>query len=781
MFLFGLKKQWRIIRKRKIYYFINIFGLALGIASSVLIMLWIADEMSFEKMHENADRIMQLHKEYNMGGQPQINSSLPMPLAPSLIEEFPEISEAVRVVPQRATIRYGETAYNENNICATDQSYFSVFSIEFVQGDPSTALLDPYSMVISREKAEKYFGIENPLGRVLEYAGELEFTITGIIENIEGNTALDFDMIVPAETLYIPGSEDDSWYNHFFRTYICLGAPIQRDTLNARLTRHMRSYMPDNPTLQLLAFPIRDMHLHDPTVQSPRATYVYIFTVIGFLVLLIACINFTNVSTFVSLQRSKEIGVRKINGGGKWQLVSQFFGETFQQTFLGLVVGMMLVELFRSQFNELTGKSITIPYLEPWFILSLAGIIIVTTLLAGTYPAMLISAFKPVDAFRGRIISGKGQSRFRTFLVVLQFAISAGLIISTLTIFGQLKYMQNKDLGFDKENLIYLSLDAAQENNFTVFREKLLSHQGIEGVCMSSSLPTSIWNVIRGLTWEGYEGEDIHSFAFLSGDVELLETLGLEVISGRGFSREFSTDSSCVLINEEAAKLMGFEDPVGKAFVDDSSIRTEIIGVFRNFHGLPLTEPLEPMIITLWEQYTRYALVRLGPGNPEEAISHIEEVWTSLYPSTPFNHNFMDEHIEQQYRSELRIGKLSGAFTILAILITCIGLFAIAGHSAQRKNKEIGIRKSMGASGNSIITQFVLNYIKWVGIANLMAWPLAWIFMRNWLHNFAFRTEIRLQVFVYAALISAVVSALTVAWHAWNTSRTDPVLALKCE
>jgi ABC-type antimicrobial peptide transport system permease subunit len=781
MVQFGLKKQWRIIRKRKIYYFMNILGLSLGIASSVLILLWITDEMSFENMHENAEHIMQLHKEYSMGGQPQINASLPMPLAPSLIEEFPEISKSVRVVPQRATIRCGEEAYNENNICATDPTYFSVFSFEFIQGDPSTALLDPYSMVISREKAEKYFGEENPLGRVLEYAGELEFTITGIIENTEGNTALDFDMIVPVETLYIPGSEDDSWYNHFFRTYIFLDAPIQRDTLNARLTRHMRSYMPDNPTLRLLAFPIRDMHLHDPTAQSPRAIYVYIFTIIGFLVLLIACINFTNVSTFVSLQRSKEIGVRKINGGGKWKLVSQFFGETFQQTFLGFVLGMMLVELFRSQFNELTGKSITIPYLEPWFILSLAGIILVTTLLAGTYPAMLISAFKPVDAFRGRLITGKGQSRFRTFLVVLQFAISAGLIISTLTIFGQLKFMQNKNLGFDKENLIYLSLDAVQENNFNVFREKLLSHPGIEGVCKSSSLPTSIWNVIRGLTWEGYEGEDIHSFAFLSGDVELLETLGLELISGRGFSREFSTDSSCVLVNEEAAKLMGFEDPVGKAFVDDSSIRTEIIGVFRNFHGLPLTEPLEPMIITLWEQYSRYTLVRLRPGNPEEAVSYLEEVWTSMYPAIPFNYNFVDERIEQQYRSEMRIGKLSGAFTLLAILITCIGLFAIAGHSAQRKNKEIGIRKTMGASGKAIITQFVLNYIKWVGIANLVAWPVSWLFMRKWLNNFAFRTDVSIQVFIYAALISAAVSVLTVAWHAWNTSRTDPVLALKCE
>lgn len=781
MFLFGLKKQWRIIRKRKIYYFINIFGLALGIASSVLIMLWIADEMGHEKMHANAEQIMQLHKEYSMGGQSQVNPSLPMPLAPTLLEDFPEISEAVRVVPEQATIRYGEEAYYENSICAADPAYFSVFSFEFIQGDPSTALMEPYSMVLTREKAEKYFGDLNPLGQVLEYAGSLEFTITGVIENIEENTALDFDIIVPAETLYIPGSEDDSWYDHFFNIYIVLDAPIQKDTLDARLTRHMRSYTDGDDNGKLLAFPIRDMHLHDPTAQSPRAIYVYIFTVVGFLVLLIACINFTNVSTFVSLQRSKEIGVRKINGGGRWQLVSQFFGETFQQTFLGFVLGMMLVELFRSQFNGLTGKSITIPYLEPWFILSLAGIILITTLLAGSYPAVLISAFKPVDAFRGRIISGKGQSRFRTFLVVLQFAISAGLIISTLTIFGQLKYMQNKDLGFEKENLLYLSIDAVQENSFDVFREKLLNHPGIEGVCKSSSLPTSIWNVIRGLTWEGYEGEDIHSFAFLSGDVELLETLGLEVISGRGFSREFSLDSTCVLVNEEAAKLMGFEDPVGKAFVDDSSIRTEIIGVFRNFHGLPLTEPLEPMIINLWEEFTRYALIRIGPGNPEEAVSYLEEVWTSMYPESPFNYNFMDERIEQQYQSEIRIGKLSGAFTLLAILITCIGLFAIAGHSAQRKNKEIGIRITMGASGSSIIIRFVLNYIKWVAIANLVAWPLSWLFMRNWLNNFAFRTEVRLQVFVFAALISAIVSVLTVAWHAWNTSRTDPVLALKCE
>lgn len=779
MFLFGLKKQWRIIRKRKIYYFINIFGLALGIASSVLIVLWITDEMGHEKMHEKADRIMQLHKKYNMGGKVQINSSLPMPLAPTVKDKFPEISETVRLVPQRATISLGEDTYSENTIGAVDPSYFSVFSFDFISGDPANALREPYSMVISVEKAEKYFGDADPMGKSIEYDGSHTYTITGVIENMEGNTALDYDMVLPLETIY-QGPEVEDWYDHFFITYILLDAPVSRDSLDARLTRHIRSQMEGDATVELLAFPIRDLHLHDPTAQSPRAIYVYIFFVIGFLVLLIACINFTNVSTFVSLQRSKEIGVRKINGGGKWQLASQFFGETFQQTFLGFVMGMALVELFRSQFNELTGKSLTIPYLEPWFILSLAGIILITTLLAGSYPAVLISAFKPVDAFRGRIISGKGQARFRTSLVVLQFAISAGLIISTLTIFGQLRYMQNKNLGFEKENLLYLSLEETHRNNYEVFREKLLAHPGIEKVCQSSSLPTSVWNVIRGLSWEGYEGEDIHSFAFLSGDEDLVETLGLEVIQGRGFSRQFPMDSARVLINEEAVRLMGLEDPVGKAFVDDS-FRMEILGVFRNFHGLPLTEPLEPMIINLWDDYLRFTLVRLAPGNPQEALAHMEKVWTDLYPEIPYSHTFMDERIERQYRSESRIGKLSGAFTILAILITCIGLFAIAGHAAQRKNKEIGIRKTMGASEQSILIRFVFIYLRWVAIANLLAWPIAWLFIRNWLDNFAFRMEIQLQVFIYAALISALVSVLTVTWHARNTSRTDPVLALKCE
>jgi hypothetical protein len=413
-------------------------------------------------------------------------------------------------------------------------------------------------------------------------------------------------------------------------------------------------------------------------------------------------------------------------------------------------------------------------------LLSLAGLILITTLLAGAYPAILISSFKPIDAFRGRIIAGKGRAHLRTVLLVFQFSIAVGLTITTLTIYKQVGYMQNKNLGFDKENLLYMSFDDSQQLNYRVFKEEALAHPQIRHICRTSSLPTSIWNIVRGLNWEGHDEEELSAFTFLAGDQDLIPVLGLEILSGRGFSADFTNDSNRVLINEEAASMMGFDDPVGKAFVDDSS-DTEIIGLFRNFHGLPLTEPLEPMIITPWSEFFRYILIRLHPGNPKESIAYLEEWWERLYPEIPFEYDFMDERINRQYRSEIRVGKLAGAFTILAILITSIGLFAVAGHTAQRSDKEIGIRKSLGASSASVLTHFILLYLKWVLIANLIAIPISWLMMNKWLENFAYRDTLSIWVFLFATSISIVISVLTIAWHAWNTAKTDPVHALRCE
>jgi ABC-type antimicrobial peptide transport system permease subunit len=775
-----LRTEMRMLRSRRIYYLVNVIGLAMGIASAVLIMLWIADELSYEKMHAKSDHIRLLYKQYRMGDELKVNSSLPFPLAGTLIDEIPEIEMAVRTVGHPAIVSRDENAYTERNICAADTNYFQMFSFDFLAGDPETALAEPYSMVMTREKADKYFGDENPLGRELMLNREQVFTVTGIIEDIDQNTYLDYDIIIPFETIHHAREEGDDWYSHYIQTFTYTPGRINGDSLNARLTRHIRKYMTEDKTVKLIAHPIRKIHLDNPETQSSRKSYLYIFGVIALLIVLIACINFTNVSTSLSVQRSKEIGIKKVNGAHRRQLIRQFMGEAFHQAFLGFIVAMMLVELIRPQFNQLTGKEISIPYLNPLFLLALAGLVGLVTLLAGSYPAIFISAFRPIDAFRGKITTGKGQAIFRTGLLVFQFTISVGLIISTLAIHEQIRYIQGKNMGFDKENLMYVSLVGDLNQKYEVFRQELISLPMISGVCRTSVLPTSCWNIIRGLEWEGKEGEETVSFAFASVDEDFFRTLDLEILEGRDFSREFATDTNKYLINQEAARIMGFDHPVGMFFLDDTS-RVEIIGMFRDFNSLPLSYPIEPMLMVMWRNFYNYALIRIRPGNVMETVAQVEKIWKELVPGFPFDHSFVDERIERQYRNEYRIGKLSGVFTILAILITCIGLFAIASHSAQQRTKEIGIRKAMGASAGSVVRKFVTVYLKWVLLANAIAWPLAWWIMDSWLDHFAYRPDLGVGVFFVAGTASMAISILTITYHAWTIARSNPVNSLRYE
>ncbi|KPL16190.1 MAG: hypothetical protein AMS26_05380 [Bacteroides sp. SM23_62] len=780
MLLNYFKTEWQIIRVKKFYYLINIIGLGIGIASAILIILWVVDELSFEKMHEKADQVMLLYKKYKMGEAYKFNSSLPYPLAPSLMEKVPEITDAVRVVRHEAVISNGTDYFNERNLCATDNAYFDIFSFRFIYGDPTTALTEPYSLVLTRDQAEKYFGKGNPLGKTLEFDHKDSYTVTGVIENIEGNTDLDYDMMVPAQTIHGKTDAANSWYDHFINTYIYMSNPVIPDTLNSRLTSHIRQYMSSESTIELVAQPIRDIHLHALDEQHSRAQYIYIFSIIGFLIILIASINFTNVSTALSAKRSREIGIKKVNGAGRQELFIQFMGEAFHQVLAAFLLAMMLVELFRPWFNQMTGKSINIPYLDPVFILSMLGLIVLTTLLAGSYPAILISSFSPVSAFQGKITSGKGQAIFRTGLLVFQFIISIGLIITTLTIYSQIHYIQQKNLGYDKENLLYVYLHEDLNDKFELFRGELLTHPMISGVTRASSLPSSAWSMVRGLEWEGKDNDEIVSFAFISVDPDFVQTARMEIIEGRNFSRDYATDTARFIINEEAKKLLGFQEPVGNYFLSDSD-RNEIIGVVKDFHSLPLTYKIEPLILNIWPEFYTLALIRIGPGNLQEAVDHIEKVWNKVIPGFPFEYNFVDENIDRQYRSETRIGMLSLAFTILAILITCIGLFAIATYTAQQKTKEIGVRKSHGASSSSIIYRFVAIYMKWVLLANLIAWPIAWILMKKWLENFAYQVSISMWIFVMAAIGSVIISVLTISWHAWNVSNTNPVNSLRYE
>jgi putative ABC transport system permease protein len=780
MLLNYFKTEWQILRVKKFYYVVNIVGLAIGIASSILIMLWVVDELSYEKMHEKADRVMLLYKKYKMGEEYKLNASLPYPLAPSLIDEVPEITEAVRVVRHEAVIDNGMDYYNERNICATDNAYFELFSFTFIQGDPARALTEPYSVVLTQDQAEKYFGADDPMGKTLEFDKKDTYTVTGVIENIEGNTDLDYNMMVPIETIHGNTGSAVSWYDHFIQNYVYVEKDIIPDTLNSRLTSHIRRYMSSESTIELVAQPIREIHLKALDEQNSRAQYIYIFSIIGFLIILIACINFTNVSTALSVKRSKEIGVKKVNGAGRKQLFFQFMGEAFHQVVAGFLLAMMLVELFRPLFNQMTGKSISIPYLDPAFILAMLALVLLTTVLAGSYPALLISSFNPVSAFQGKITTGKGQASFRTCLLVFQFTISIGLIITTLIIYSQIRYINQKNLGYDKENLLYVYLQDDLDKKFEVFRQELMAHPMISNAARASSLPSSAWSMVRGMEWEGKDDEEIVSFSFISVDPDFVETVGMEMLAGRDFSKDFAADTARFIINEEAKKFLGFEDPVGRYFLSDSD-RIEIIGVVNDFHSLPLTYRIEPLILNIWPEFYTLALIRIGPGNLQEAVDHIEKVWNRVVPGFPFEYNFVDENIDRQYRSETRIGMLSLAFTVLAILITCIGLFAIAAHTAQQKTKEVGVRKSHGASSRSIIYRFVTIYLKWVLLANLIAWPIAWILMNKWLENFAYQVSIGLWIFALAAIGSVIISVLTISWHAWNVSNTNPVNTLRYE
>jgi len=774
------KTELQILRVKKFYYLINIIGLAIGITSSILIMLWVVDELSYEKMHEKADQVMLLYKKYKMGEEYKLNSALPYPLAPSLLDEVPEVSDAVRVVRQEAVINNGIDYYNERNLCATDNAYFDLFSFRFINGDPANALTEPFSLVLTRDQAEKYFGADDPLGKTLEFDKKDTYTVTGVIENIEDNTALDYDMMVPIETIYGKTDAADSWYDHFISTYVYISNPVISDTLNSRLTSHIKQYMSSESTIELVAQPIREVHLNALDEQNPRSQYIYIFSIIGFLIILIACINFTNVSTSLSVKRSKEIGVKKVNGAGRKQLFFQFMGEAFHQVITAFLLAMMLVELFRPLFNQMTGKSITIPYLDPVFVLAMLALILLTSILAGSYPALLISSFNPVSAFQGKIITGKGQALFRTGLLIFQFTISIGLIITTLTIYSQIRYINQKNLGYDKENLLYVYLQGDLDERFETFRQELMAHSKISNAARASSLPSSAWSIVRGMDWEGKDDDEIVSFSFISIDPDFVETVDMEIIEGRDFSKDFAADTARFIINEQAKKFLGFENPLEHFFLSDSD-RIEIIGVVNDFHSLPLTYKIEPLILNIWPEFYTVALIRILPGNLQDAVDHIEKIWNKVIPGFPFEYNFVDERIDRQYRSELRVGMLALAFTILAILITCIGLFAIAAHTAQQKTKEIGVRKSHGASSKSVIIRFVTIYLRWVLLANLVAWPIAFILMKKWLENFAYQASISIWIFILAAVISIIISVMTISWHAWNISRTNPVNSLRYE
>lgn len=775
-----LKFFIRNLRRQGIYAIINIFGLALGLATFVFISLWVIHEFSYERMYKKAENIHQVYKSFLIGNELDVNSSLPYPLGQSLTEGVSEILNMTRVHRDAALISYGDLNINESDIACVDTSYFSIFDHEFVRGTPRDALAKPFNVVITEDIASKYFGNENPLGKVLTFDRDDQYVVSAVIKNIPDNTYLGYNILTPIETAMQDDPDRDNWYSHFIHTYIELSPGIDKNKLHQKLTAHIRKYMDEDATIQLITQPITQKHLYDLTDNNHRIQYVRIFLIIGFLILLIACINYMNLSSAISVKRSREISLRKVVGANRRLLIFQIFGESLLQAFFAMVFGLFIVEVLRPYFNDLSGKSIVIPYDQPWFIIMIILLVMVTAFFSGSYPALLLSSYKPADVFRGKILAGKGALFFRKALVILQFSIATGLIICSLLIYSQLKFVVNKDIGFNKENLMSLPMSGNLGEKYEPFRNELIAHPGVLNVCRSSQLPSHIWNIMRGITWEGNESSETHSFGFAAIDYNYIPTVGLELVKGRNFSKEFGTDSANYIINETAARQLGFENPIGKKMGSDS-LDGQIIGVVKDFNSLPLQYDMEPLLLCIVPDFYWRVLIRISPDKQEETISHIENTWNKFVPGFPFEHTFVEDRIDRSYRGEARIGSLAFTFTVLAILITCIGLFGLAAHIAQQRTKEIGIRKVFGASIPSILVIFVKSFAGWVLLSNLIAWPLAYLFIDSWLENFAYRIEIAWYIFVLSAFIALVIAVLTVAYQAYIAAIRNPVKSLSYE
>jgi putative ABC transport system permease protein len=768
----SLKISFRAMKKHKGYSFINIFGLAAGMSCCILILLWVQKELSYDRFHENVDSIYRVRSN---------GISQPAPLAPALKEDYPEIINSVRFSNPNVTVRHQDKCFSENNFRFADPSVFEVFTFPFIQGDPKSALADPYSVVITEKTARKYFDTEDPIGKVLKIQNKTDLHVTCVIHNIPTNSLLQFDLLGSFEMYTSPVG--NHWCNHAYETYIQLAERVRAEHILPEISDTVMKHCKIVHTPIDLQ-PMGRIHLY----EEGAITYVYIFSAIALFVLVIACINFMNLMTARSRNRIKEIGIKKVVGAERSSLIKQFFLESILFALVSLGLALILIAIILPYFNSFLETDLSFNVLHnPFLLLGLIGITLITGILSGLYPALFLSSFRPVRLLKGHAastaVSSKG-SLFRKVLVVAQFAISITLITGTLIIYSQMNYIRDMNLGFDKDQLIYMSIKGDIQQKRDSFRNELLKNPNIAGVTLASSLPSYVGNTASGFSWEGMDVNLKPYWQFVSTDFDYIPTLGLNIIEGRNFSEKFPTDASeAVIINEKAAAIMGFEKPMGKRFTLWGN-QMKIIGVVKNFHFRPVHQQIEPLMIWIGsDAFKFYILLRLHPHSSglQNILAHIEEVWHMYAPGFPFEFHFLDEALDQNYRDEQKFGEITKYFTLFAILISCLGLFGLAAYMAEQRTKEVGIRKTLGATVPNIVFHFLREYWALIALANIIAWPIACFLMSKWLQNFAYRVHIGILIFVISGTLALVTALLTVSYQAIKAATANPVNSLRYE
>ncbi|GAA4432360.1 ABC transporter permease [Pontibacter saemangeumensis] len=778
---------FRNLMRHKIFSLINIAGLALGMTCSILILLWVKDELSFDRFHKHQPelyRVMQL--QHYPGGDNLTVSATPGPLAEVLEQEFPEVKYAVRSTTWEWKQLF---AYHDKSLKVsgryTDPEFFEVFSFPLLYGDPAQVLRQPNSVVISEKVARQFFDApEEAMGQMFRIDNSKSYKVTGVMQDVPKNSSMQFDYVMPVDDwIKSPGNEWlKDWGSNALRTFLLLKPGSDIAAFNKKIRPVVQDHH-DGYKKELFVQPFGDMYLYDDfrggEVASGRIENVRLFAVVAVFILVIACINFMNLATARSAKRAKEVGVRKVIGASKPELIRQFLVESMLVSFLALFLSLNLAGMLLPQFNDLTGKFIQLDLTDPSMMALLLGIAVLAGLLSGSYPAFFLSSFKPAVVLKSTVRMGTGGVLLRKGLVVFQFILSALLIISTLVVYMQLHYIRTKNIGMNRENLIYVPMEGELQNRYEVVKRELEDVPGILSVTSANQNPLMIGNSTGDVNWRGKDPDAGILFSVMTVDYDFAETMGVTLKEGRDFSREYGTDTAAFLVNEEAARLMQMQDPVGEWLQWD--VEGHIVGVMRNFHSTSMHIPTQPLVLRLRPESENLVFARVAPGKTTEVLTAMEQILKRHNPVFPFEYRFMDQDFEMMYKTEAIMGQLTKYFAGIAIFISCLGLFGLALFTAEQRTKEIGVRKVLGASVSGIVFMLSKDFLKLVFFANLIALPLGWYFMSGWLNDYADRTEMSWWIFVVAFVSTVLIATVTLSFHAIRTALANPVTSLRTE
>ena len=782
-----IKTAWRNLVKNKTFSLINISGLALGMTCSLIIMLWLKDEMQKDRFHQNDKRLFRVMENQAYSGDISTFNSTPGILAENVVKDIPEIQMASQFLWESEPVfTVGNNIDKEKGRFA-QKDFLSMFSFKLAKGNPVTALAKPDGIVLSKKLADKYFKGQDPMGKMIRIDNKENVSVTGVLEEIPEASSLKFDFLMNFDMWLKQNDWAKEWGNNGPRCFVMLAPNVSVDKVNAKLKNYIKTKNKDS-NVELFLQNYGESYLYSNweggKLLGGRIDYVRIFSIVAIIILLIACINFMNLATARSLKRAREIGVRKVVGAGKRQLIGQFIGESLFVSFLAICLSILLVALLLPSFNLLTEKQLSLDFGHFSFWLILLGLLLVTGLIAGSYPALFMSSLKPITVLKGTLKFKSGATYFRQGLVVFQFALSIILILGMIVIYRQIDYIHNKNLGFAREDLLYIPLEGELGKNLMTFKQELLRQPGIQYVTSAGSSPLEIGSSTGGVRWPGKDTTKLILFANNPVTYDYIKTMGITLVAGRDFGQDYGMDTVNYLINEASARKIGYKDPVGKELTMWGDKGT-IIGLMKDFHHNSLHVPIEPLIIRLhkksWGDYWGNVIIRTKAGQSKQAIASMEKIWKQFNPGFPFKYYFTDEEIARNYKAEYTVSKLSRYFAFLAIFISCLGLFGLVTFTAEQRTKEIGIRKVLGASVTGIIQMLSRDFLKLVLIAAIIAFPVAWWAMHRWLADFAYRVDIGWWVFIVAGVAAMLIALLTISFQAIKAAIANPVSSLRSE